>query len=141
MLAPAGARVLFVAGQIPWNVRREIVGRGDIAAQFRQALENVVAVVAAAGGAPRDLASMTIFVTDKARYVEARKAIGAAWVEVMGKHYPAVALVEVKGLLEPEALVEIQAVAAIAEGGKKRIVDALRASLEKGSSTTPEKPK
>ncbi len=110
------ARLLFVAGQIAWNADQELVGAGDFAAQFAQALANVVAVVRAAGGAPEHLVEVTVFVTDKARYLEAVKPIGAAWREHVGRHYPAMALVEVADLLEDGALVEIQARAALPAG-------------------------
>jgi enamine deaminase RidA (YjgF/YER057c/UK114 family) len=113
MLVPAGARLCFVAGQVAWDARQQLVGEGDFALQFRRALENVLAVVAQAGGRPEHLASMTIYVTDKRQYVAAARAIGAHWRELCGKHYPAMALVEVAGLLEEGALVEIQAVAAV----------------------------
>jgi enamine deaminase RidA (YjgF/YER057c/UK114 family) len=113
MLAPAGARILFVAGQIGWGGDRKLVGPGDFAAQFAQALKNVVAVVRAAGGSPEHIARVTLYVTDKREYVAAREAIGASWREIIGRHYPAMAMVEVSGLLEPGALVEIEATAAI----------------------------
>lgn len=81
--------------------------------QFAQAVDNVLAVVAAAGGKPTDVISLTIFVTDQRPYQAATKAVGAAWRERFGSHYPAMALVEVKALLEPGALVEIQGLAAV----------------------------
>lgn len=113
VLAPAGSRALHVAGQIAWNEERAIVGAGDFAAQFAQALDNVIAVVRAAGGEPAHIASMTIYVTDKRQYLDAVGAVGAAWMSRCGKHYPAMALLEVAGLLEEGALVEIAAVAHI----------------------------
>jgi enamine deaminase RidA (YjgF/YER057c/UK114 family) len=112
MLAPAGSRILFVAGQIGWDGNRKLAS-GDFAAQFAQALRNVVAVVRAAGGAPSDIGRVTLYVTDKRQYVAAREAIGVAWREIVGRHFPAMAMVEVSGLLEPGALVEIEATAAI----------------------------
>ena len=111
MLSPKGCRTLHVAGQIAWNANQELVGRGDFAAQFRQALENVVEVVRAAKGHPDEIASMTVYVTDKQAYLDALKDIGAAWRELLGKHYPAMALVQVADLLEDGAMVEIQAIA------------------------------
>ena len=114
MLGAAGARPLHVAGQIAWNAQQELVGAGDFAVQFRQALENVVAVVRTAGGQPTDLASLTIYVTDKRQYIEAAQGVGAAYRELMGKHFPTMALVQVADLLEEGALVEIQAVALLA---------------------------
>lgn len=112
VLAPAGARLLAVAGQIAWDAEQRIVSP-DFAAQFRQALSNVVAVVRAAGGGPGDLMSLTIYVTDKQAYLARVKELGAIWKELVGRHYPAMALVEVQGLLEAGAQVEIQALAAI----------------------------
>jgi len=113
IVAPAGARLCFVAGQIAWDARGRLVGAGDFAAQFRQALANVVAVVRAAGGGPEHLAQLTVFVTDKRLYTDSTRALGGIWREIAGTHYPAMALVEVAGLLEEGALVEIQGVAAL----------------------------
>lgn len=113
MLAPAGARLLFIAGQIAWDTEHRLVGGDDFVMQFEQAMKNVLAVIRAAGGGPEHLAELTIFVTDKQRYMERLKDIGRAWRGVCGKHFPAMALVEVKGLLEPGAMVEIRGVAAL----------------------------
>lgn len=113
MLAPAGARLLFVAGQIAWDADQQLVGPGDFAAQFRQALENVVAVVRAAGGEPEHLVRVVVYVTDKQAYLGALREVGAAWRESVGRHYPAMALVEVADLLEEGALVEIEGNAAL----------------------------
>jgi len=111
VVAPAGSRALHVAGQIAWDTERELVGAGDFAAQFAQALDNVIAVVNAAGGEAAHVASMTVYVTDKRQYLDALPAVGAAWTSRCGKHYPAMALLEVADLLEAGALVEISAVA------------------------------
>lgn len=113
MLAAAGRRTLFVAGQVAWNAEQELVGRGDLPAQFRQALSNVLAVVEAAGGRPEHLVDMTVYVTDKRAYAAATRAIGATWRELVGRHWPAMALVQVADLLEDGALVEIQATASL----------------------------
>ena len=112
MLAPAGGRLLFVAGQVAWDEHQKVVA-GGFAAQFAQALANVVTVVREAGGGPGDLGSLTIFVTDAQEYIAALRDVGAAYREIMGRHYPAMALVEVKALLEPRARVEIQGLAVI----------------------------
>ena len=112
VLAPAGGRMLFVAGQIAWNSDQEVVG-GAFVVQFSQALKNVLAVVEAAGGTATDLASMTIYVTDKEAYIGEIKGVGAAYRALMGRHFPAMALVEINGLLEPRAHVEIQAIAVL----------------------------
>jgi enamine deaminase RidA (YjgF/YER057c/UK114 family) len=117
VLAPAGGRLLFVAGQIGWDAEQRLVG-DDFAAQFAQALRNVMTVVEAAGGRAEDLARLTMYVTDKQRYVESQKAVGAAYRALLGRHYPAMALVQVADLLEPGALVEIEATAVLPAEGR-----------------------
>ncbi|MCA9644567.1 MAG: RidA family protein [Myxococcales bacterium] len=112
VLAPAGGRLLFVAGQIGWDENQKIVS-DDFALQFAQALSNVVTVVRAAGGQPEHIARLTIYVTDKQLYLADLKGIGASYRELMGRHYPAMALLEIKGLLEPGAMVEIEATAVV----------------------------
>jgi enamine deaminase RidA (YjgF/YER057c/UK114 family) len=112
MLAPAGARILFVSGQIGWDRQRRIVDGGFVA-QFEQALANAVEVVRAAGGDAAHVARLTVFVVDKGEYANQLSAVGAAFRRVMGRHFPAMSLVEVRGLLEPGARVEIEATAAI----------------------------
>jgi enamine deaminase RidA (YjgF/YER057c/UK114 family) len=110
----ATGRILFVAGQVGWDpTSRKPKFAKTFAAQFDQALANVVAVVREAGGRPEDLARLTIYVTKKAEYVAAAKAVGASWRRRVGRHYPAMALVEVKSLLEPSAKVEIEATAVL----------------------------
>ena len=113
VVAPPGARLLFVAGQIAWDADQVLVGGQDFVAQFRKALRNVLVVVDAAGGAATDLVSCTVYVKDKHAYLAATRELGAVWKELVGRHYPAMALVEVRDLLEEGALVEIQAVAAV----------------------------
>jgi enamine deaminase RidA (YjgF/YER057c/UK114 family) len=113
MLAPHG-RLLAVAGQIAWDAQQQVVS-DDFPAQFEQALANVVQVVTSAGGLADQIISLTIYVTDKQAYLYHLREVGAGYRRVMGKHYPAMALVEVKGLLEPRAKVEIQALAVIPE--------------------------
>jgi enamine deaminase RidA (YjgF/YER057c/UK114 family) len=112
VLVPPGRRLLFVAGQIGWDARQQLVG-DDFAIQFAQALRNVIAVVRAAGGSPADLARLTVYVLDKEEYAAARGDLGRRWRDLMGRHYPAIALVEVRGLLAPGARVEIEATAAV----------------------------
>ena len=113
VLVAGAGRLLFVAGQIAWDAEQRLVGPGDFAAQFRQALQNVAAVVAAAGGQPEHVVRLTLYATDKRAYQAHQKEIGAAYREVFGRHYPAMALVLVAGLLEDGALVEIEATAAL----------------------------
>jgi enamine deaminase RidA (YjgF/YER057c/UK114 family) len=105
----AEGRFLFVAGQIGWNPATGAFESDDFAAQARQALANVRAVIDAAGASPAGLVRMTWYVTDKRLYRAAGKALGAAWREVMAAPYPPMTLVEVKALLEDRALVEIEA--------------------------------
>ena len=116
-LAPPGARLLAIAGQIAWDADQHLVA-GGFAAQFQAALANVLAVVRAAGGEPGHLISLTIYVTDKQAYLAATRELGAAWRELLGHHYPAMALVEVSALLEPGALVEVQGLAALPATGQ-----------------------
>jgi enamine deaminase RidA (YjgF/YER057c/UK114 family) len=108
--AAGKGEVLHVAGQIGWQPDGTFA-TDDLVEQFAQALDNVLAVVAAAGGAPADIAAMTVFVTDVADYRARTRAIGEAWKARLGSHYPAMALVEVRALVETRAKVEIQAVA------------------------------
>lgn len=112
-------QTLHVGGQIGWSVAAgEARPRfpAGLVAQFGQALDNVLAVVRAAGGAAEDIASMTVYVTSIEDYRAAQRALGPVWRERMGRHYPAMALVAVTALVEPEAVVEIQAIAHLAEG-------------------------
>jgi enamine deaminase RidA (YjgF/YER057c/UK114 family) len=105
-------RTLFVAGQVGWDTEERIVGP-DVAAQFAQALDNVLAIVRTAGGQPADVARMTVFVTSVHEYGEARRALRGAWIERFGDHYPAMTLVGVAELFEAGAKVEIEAVAVL----------------------------
>jgi enamine deaminase RidA (YjgF/YER057c/UK114 family) len=107
-----GGRTLFVAGQIGWTATAELVGEG-FADQFDQALANVLAVVAEAGGSAETIGRLTIYVVDKTEYLDAQREIGDRYRARMGRHYPAMTLVEVKSLLEPGAKVEIEATAVI----------------------------
>jgi len=112
VLTPPGVRVLFVAGQIGWDEQQRLVSE-DFAAQFERALRNVLEVVREAGGAPGSIGRMTVYVTDKREYLARRAELGAAWRELLGRHYPAMTLVEVKDLLEDGAKVEIEATAVL----------------------------
>jgi enamine deaminase RidA (YjgF/YER057c/UK114 family) len=103
-------RVLHVAGQVGWTPDG-VFGAKDLLGQFAVTLSNVLAVVEAAGGRVTDIAEMTVYVTDIPAYRAVRKQLGPIWRERLGTHFPAMALVGVTSLVEPEALVEIQAVA------------------------------
>ena len=111
-LAPAGSSLLFVAGQIGWNRHQEIVSE-EFLDQFGQALKNVLTVVREAGGQSEHLARLTLYVTDKDEYLADLGGLGAVYRRIMGRHFPAMTLVEVQALLEPGAKVEIEATAAI----------------------------
>jgi enamine deaminase RidA (YjgF/YER057c/UK114 family) len=102
--------LLFVAGQVGWDRDGRMVSGGFVA-QFAQALENVLAVVTAAGGGPTSVARLVLYVTDKREYQARTREVGEAYRRIMGKHFPAMALVEVRGLLEDDARVEIEATA------------------------------
>src|SRR5207253_10734892 len=108
----AGGKLLVVAGQIAWNSEQRMV-RQDIIEQFAQALGKVIAVVRAAGGTASDIAQLRVYVTDKQAYTTNLKQVGAAYRELMGRHYPAMALVEVTALVEDLAQVEIEAIACL----------------------------
>ena len=112
VVAPAGARLLFIAGQIGWNEQQRIVS-ADFAQQFERALANVIAVVREAAGTPENLARLVIYVTDKREYLAAQPEVGRRWRALMGHHFPAMALVEVKSLLEDDAKVEIEGMAVL----------------------------
>ncbi len=112
VLAEGGGRLLFVAGQIAWDGRRQIVS-DDFVEQFERALANVLAVVTEAGGTAESVARLTVYVTDKREYAARTREIGDRWRALMGDHYPAMSLVEVSALLEDRAQVEIEATAVL----------------------------
>lgn len=105
---------LHVAGQIGWEPDGTFAS-DELVPQFARALDNVLAVVAAAGGSAKTIVSMTVYVTDVAAYRSSKLQLGHVWRERMGAHYPAMALVGVTALVEPRARVEIQAVAELPE--------------------------
>ena len=112
VLAPPGGALLFIAGQIGWDEGQRMVS-ADFVAQFERALLNVLAVVSEAGGAPEQIARLVVYVTDKVEYRARQSEIGACWRRHMGRHFPAMALVEVKALLEDDAKVEIEGIAVL----------------------------
>lgn len=112
VLTDAGGRLLFVAGQIGWDEKQTIVSEHFVA-QFDRALANVVAVVTEAGGSADQIARLVLYVTDKREYTEHLAEVGQAYRARMGKHFPAMVLVEVKSLLEDKAKVEIEGIAVL----------------------------
>jgi enamine deaminase RidA (YjgF/YER057c/UK114 family) len=112
LLAPAGWRVLFVAGQTAANGDGHITEPGFVH-QFQVALDKTLAVVQAAGGGPEHVARMTVYVTDMNAYRESRSCLGDIWRNRMGRHYPAMALLGVSHLVDEGATVEIEATAVV----------------------------
>ena len=112
VLAEAGGRLLFIAGQIACDEAQKIVS-SDFVEQFDRALANVIAVVTEAGGHAEQIARMVIYVTNKNQYLEQTGAIGERYRARMGRHFPAMVLVEVKNLLDSDAKVEIEAIAVL----------------------------
>lgn len=108
----ARGRQIFVAGQIGWNANQELVGT-DLVSQARQALQNIVAILACDGARPDHLVRLTWYVLDREAYVACSKALGEVYREVIGKHYPAMSAVQVGALIEPGAVVEIEATAVV----------------------------
>ena len=110
----SSGRTLHISGQIAWDKDARIVST-DFATQFLQALDNVIAVVREAGGGSDHIVKLLVFVTDLDAYRAATRDLGEGWRARMGKHYPAMSLVKVAGLLEPGANVEIEGVAMLPE--------------------------
>ena len=108
----AQGRHVFIAGQVGWNGQGKFES-DDFVAQVEQALKNIVDVLAAAGGESRHLVRLTWYVTDKAEYVARQKEIGEAYRRTIGRHFPAMTAVEVSGLVEARAKVEIEATAIV----------------------------
>ena len=112
VLTDAAGTLLFIAGQIGWDAQQNIVSENFVE-QFDRALANVIAVVSEAGGKPDQIARLVIYVTDKKEYTLNLKAVGESYRARMGRHFPAMVLVEVKSLLEDKAMVEIEAMAVL----------------------------
>jgi enamine deaminase RidA (YjgF/YER057c/UK114 family) len=110
----ASGRLVFTAGVVGWN-ENEVFPYADLAGQFRQALINVRAILAEAGASPSDIVRITCYVTDKREYIASRADIGQAWRSILGKVYPCMAVVEVSGLVEDAAKVELEATAVVSE--------------------------
>jgi enamine deaminase RidA (YjgF/YER057c/UK114 family) len=113
ILTPDGT--LHIGGQIGWT-GAQVFEAKDFTGQMRQALRNIRAIVEAAGGTAADMTRLTWFVTDKREYLARQREIGAAYREVLGRHFPAMSVVVVAGLIEDAALVEIEATALIGSG-------------------------
>ena len=113
----AEGRLIAVGGQIGWNAEQQFES-DDLVDQVRQTLANIVAVLAAGGAVPEHLVSLPWYVTDIEEYVARKKDVGRAYRETIGRHFPAMALVQVVRLVEPRAKVEIQAMAVVPKDGR-----------------------
>ena len=110
----ASGRLIVTAGVVGWDETETFVSN-TLAGQFAQALRNIVAILTEDGAGPEHIVRMTCYVTDIDAYRASLADIGAAWKDIIGKHYPAMALVAVTALVEPQALIEIEATAVIPE--------------------------
>src|SRR5258706_6083081 len=110
----ASGKQVFIAGQIGWTGEGNWEAK-DFAGQFRQTLKNTLAVLAQAGGGPEHIVRMTWYILDRKEYLGAIKEVGAAYRELIGRHYPAMAVVQVSGLIEDQAKLEIETTAVIPE--------------------------
>ncbi len=111
-IAAGAGRIVFIAGQVGWDAE-QVFRSADLVPQFEQALKNVLAVLAEAGGGPGHIARMTCYCTDKPAYLAARPELGRIWRRLMGKHYPAMTLVFVSDLLDEPGKIELEATAVL----------------------------
>ena len=106
-------KIVFVAGQAPFDASGAVIGKGDFVAQFRKVMSNLKRAIEGVGGRPDQYAVLTMYVTDLRAYLANKKPLGVAYREVFGKFFPAITLVEVKSLYHPDCMVEISGVAVI----------------------------
>jgi len=111
-IAVTGGKLVFVAGQVGWDGAQKFHSE-DLAPQFEQALKNVLAVLAEAGGKPEHICRITAFCCDKPAYLAARKEIGRAWKDLMGKHFPCMSMIFVSDLLDSPGKIELEATAVV----------------------------
>lgn len=105
-------RIVFVAGQVGWD-EQQIFQSEELVPQFEQALKNILAILAQAGGKPEHICRMTAFCIDKPGYLKVRSELGAVWRRIMGKHYPAMSMIFVSDLLDSPGKIELEATAVI----------------------------
>lgn len=108
----AAGRIVFIAGQVGWD-DRQVFHSEDIVPQFRQALKNILAVLAQAGGKPEHICRITAYCVDKKAYLACRHELGGVWRELMGKHYPAMSMIFVSDLLDSPGKIELEATAVL----------------------------
>lgn len=106
-------KIVLVAGQAPFDASGAVVGKGDFVAQFRQVMANLRVAVEGVGGRPEQFAALTMYVTDVKAYLANKKPIGGIYQEVFGRYFPVITLVEVKGLYNPDCMVEISGIAVV----------------------------
>ena len=111
-IAVSGGKLVFIAGQVGWNAEQKFESEA-LAPQFEQALKNVLAVLAEAGGKPEHICRITAFCCDKPAYLAARKDIGRAWKGLMGKHFPCMSMIFVSDLLDSPGKIELEATAVV----------------------------
>ena len=109
----SSGRMIYIAGQVALDKSGSVVGKGDFVAQFRKVTQNLKLAIEGAGGRPDQFAVLTMYVTDVRAYLANKKPLGAAYTEVFGKHFPAITLVEVTKLYNPDCMVEISGTAVI----------------------------
>ena len=108
-----GGKTVYLAGQVAFDAKGQVVGKDDLVAQFRQVCENLKTVLAARGGQLDDVMKLTLYVLSKQDYKAKSREIGVVYREYFGRHYPAMTLVEVKGLYDDDCLIEIEGVAVV----------------------------
>jgi len=108
-----GGNIVYVAGQAPFDENGQVVGKGDFVEQFAQVIRNLKTAVEAAGGRPNQYAVLTIYITDLQAYLNEKNALGGVYREVFGKYFPAITLVQVGSLYNPDCMVEISGIAVI----------------------------
>ena len=106
-------KLVYIAGQAPFDEDGKVVGKGDFVGQFRQVMKNLKRAVEGAGGTPTQIAVMTMYVTNVQAFLDSKRPSGDAYVEVFGKHFPAITLVEVTSLWNRDCMVEISGVAVL----------------------------
>ena len=111
-ISVAQGRIVFVAGQVGWNANQQFASE-ELVPQFRQALENILAILAEAGGRPNHVCRLTAFCIDKPAYLAGRRELGRIWKSLMGNHYPAMSMIFVADLLDTPAKIELEATAVI----------------------------
>lgn len=115
-IAVAAGKIVFIAGQVGWDAQQKFQSE-DIAPQFEQALKNVLAVLAQAGGRPEHICRITAYCCDKPAYLAARAQLGKIWRSLMGKHYPCMSMIFVSDLLDSPGKIELEATAVLPPAG------------------------